>query len=81
MTAKQAASRLRIDNTKAMSLDNRIAILEVAACEVGEEPDLAKLGKKVSKWLTNHGYEPMMFSAACRVWLSRQRQVQHGDVA
>jgi len=72
-TAKQIAleSRPRIDKTKALTLDERIAIVDKVMAEHGISPT-PEGGKKLAAVLISLGYEPMMFKHACNVVLSRR---------
>ncbi len=78
---RHAIERERIDATKGLSLDQRIAIVDAALADLGIDHKQIGDGKPVSgatasrrlsDWLKRHGHEPMMFAAACRVVLSRR---------
>lgn len=73
-TAKQIGieSRPRIDKTKALTLDERIAIVDTANAILGIVKPVAADGPKLAKWLEDNGYEPMMFAHACRIVQSRR---------
>ncbi len=82
-TAKEIAAetRPRIDATKLLSLDERIAVLEDINVALGiEESSVVDLSTKQDKAikaeLIRRGYEPMMFNHAGCIILSRYRSVE-----
>lgn len=76
MTDKAAEARERIDRSNALSLDERVAVLEEILLQ--DFPDTTLIGlsdkqqKRFTKLLVARGYEPMMFSAAVRLIISRR---------
>ena len=72
MSKKSDAARIRIDNTKTLSLDQRIVIITQALSEVGCA-EISVQSKRLCNWLEAHNYEPMMFKHAYRIFISRQR--------
>jgi len=74
--AKQitAESQPRIDKTKQLNLDERVQILTDAINTLGiSQWNSEQHSEQLANWLTEHGYEPMMFTLPFRVWLSRNR--------
>ena len=76
-TAKQNGieARPRIEKTKVLSLDERVAIVDGALEEL-DLPAVAESSKALAAWLVAHGYEPMMFGHACRIILSRRDRTE-----
>jgi hypothetical protein len=73
--SKAQESRLRIDKTKSLSLDQRIAVVDKALKELNLSP-IPDDAPKLAKWLVANGYEPMMFAHACRIVQSRRNHEQ-----
>ena len=74
---RREESRAKINKTKDMSLDDRVAHFDKV---VNEHKIPHKAGtfepehqKKVLKILKDDGHEPMMFHHAYNIWESRQR--------
>lgn len=72
MSPKAQENRQRIDKSKALTLDERIAIVRTAQDELNITPT-AENSKKLANWLTNNGYEPMMFGHACKIIQSERK--------
>ncbi len=72
-SAKQQGieARTRIDLTKTLTLDERVALGDKAMTELGIAPTVEN-GPKLAKWLQKNGYEPMMFKHACNIVMSRR---------
>lgn len=73
MTAKSQEARTRIDASKSLTLDERVAIVEEILTTIPATDGLATLARKTAARLKQMGYEPMMFGAACNVVASRHR--------
>ncbi len=72
-SAKQIGleARPRINKTRPLTLDERIAIVDAGLAELGLLPAVSS-GLKLAKWLEAKGYEPMMFAHAYRIVQSRR---------
>jgi hypothetical protein len=74
-SAKQIGieSRPRIDKTKSLTLNERVAILDGILDGLGlQTPISDKHEKEIRKELIAQGYEPMMFAHAARIIQSRR---------
>lgn len=65
------ATRPRIDATKGLTLDERVAILDNILGDWKGGFLAANASKQLAKDLELRGYEPMMFQAAFRIIVSR----------
>lgn len=75
MNEKQIAARKHINESKKLSLDQRIDLIGKAMKEIGPcEGKLRSL--RLTRWLKDSGYEPMMFSQAFRIWFSQQSEIE-----
>ena len=73
---KATDARNRIDKTKALSLDERINVIQNILDQLNIKSVLEANARvdEICNALDNLGYLPMMFNAACRVWASRHRE-------
>ena len=72
--SKKEESRKRIEATTRIDLEERVSILERAFAETGSSvPPNARESRRIEKWIKGEGFEPMMFKAAYRHLLSKQR--------
>lgn len=60
----------RYHRTRELSLNERVELIDTALEEMGLLPVPGSVAKLV-EWLTIRGYEPKMFTLACRVVKSR----------
>lgn len=74
MSSESSEARERIDRTKPLTLDERVQIVTECIAENHIDEWQQRHARKLAKSLEKRGYEPMMFQAAFRIWLSRQRK-------